>query len=182
MVLFLRVYLVSKGILDKVQHKFLVSGHSFLSCDRDFAIIEKRKKVGKPFVPLDLVRMIATAREVQPFVVIMMQKDVFDFKKASNRFLYTLKLNISKIQWIKIVKETPGKVQIRETLNDLESWKTVTILKKGVNLQEVENLELPPLTSEAHISEEKKQNLRDMIDYLPDPDHKRFFKEVISHV
>ncbi|GLV38181.1 hypothetical protein CBL_12827 [Carabus blaptoides fortunei] len=33
-----------------------------------------------------------------------------------------------------------------------------------------------------NISEEKKQNLRDMIVYLKEPDHKRFYKEVIGGV
>ncbi|KAJ4429631.1 hypothetical protein ANN_21832 [Periplaneta americana] len=39
------VHLVAKGRFDEISHKFLVSGHSFLPCDRDFAMIEKRKRV-----------------------------------------------------------------------------------------------------------------------------------------
>lgn len=47
------VNLVAKGTFDEVNHKFLVSGHTFLPCDRDFAMIEKRKRVTKVFVPKD---------------------------------------------------------------------------------------------------------------------------------
>lgn len=47
MLLFLWIYLVTKGYFQEINQKFLVSGHSFLSCDRDFAHIEKRKRVEK---------------------------------------------------------------------------------------------------------------------------------------
>lgn len=36
---------MSIGLYKEVNHKFLVSGHSFLDCDRDFALIEKWKRV-----------------------------------------------------------------------------------------------------------------------------------------
>lgn len=36
---FLWIYLTITGKYDEINHKFLVSGHSFLSCDRDFAQI-----------------------------------------------------------------------------------------------------------------------------------------------
>ena len=39
--LFLYIYLVKKGYFDEVYQKYLVSGHSFLSCDRDFAKIDR---------------------------------------------------------------------------------------------------------------------------------------------
>ncbi|KAJ8936941.1 hypothetical protein NQ314_012122 [Rhamnusium bicolor] len=108
---------------------FLVSGHSFLSCDRDFAQIEERKTMCKCMVPKDLVEMIVNARNVQPFVVIMMQKeDLLDFKEASNVYLNTQKFNISKAQWIRIDQENPGKVRIRETLNEMEEWKVVNVV------------------------------------------------------
>lgn len=182
MILMLWIYLVIKGTFHTVDHKFLVSGHSFLSCDRDFAQIEKRKKVCKCIVPKDLVEMIANARNVQPFVVTMMQKeDFFDFKQASNLYLSTQKLNISKAQWIRISHENPGKVLIRETFNEMEEWKAVNVLKRGVTLNTLKNVSLPLLASESHISEEKKQNLREMIDYLPDPEHKRFFQELLMN-
>lgn len=41
MILFLWIYLTITGKFDEINHKFQVSGHSFLSCDRGFAQIEK---------------------------------------------------------------------------------------------------------------------------------------------
>lgn len=37
---------------------FLVTGHSFLSCDRDFAQIEKRKRLCEAFVPEELQEIV----------------------------------------------------------------------------------------------------------------------------
>ena len=61
-ILFLFIYLVANGFFEEIEHKFLLSGHSYLPCDRDFAQIEKRKKVTKNFVPADLENMIRQAR------------------------------------------------------------------------------------------------------------------------
>lgn len=110
-------------------------------CDRDFAQIEKRKKVCKCMVPKDLVEMIANARQIQPFVVTMMEKeDFYDFKRACDTYLNTQKVNISKIQWTRIEKENPGKIRVRETLNEMEEWKVVNVLKKGITLDGLKKL------------------------------------------
>ena len=47
MLLFPWIYLTITDKFDEINHKYLVFGHSFLSCDRDFAQIEKRKRVEK---------------------------------------------------------------------------------------------------------------------------------------
>lgn len=36
--------LIAKCFFAGITHKFPVKGHTFLNCDRDFAIIEKAKK------------------------------------------------------------------------------------------------------------------------------------------
>lgn len=38
------LYLVATGMFTEIEHKYLVSGHSFSSADRDFAHIEKKEK------------------------------------------------------------------------------------------------------------------------------------------
>nr|CAH7750028.1 unnamed protein product [Callosobruchus chinensis] len=44
MVIFVLVFLVLHQVCDTTEYNFLISGHSFMSCDRDFALIEKRKR------------------------------------------------------------------------------------------------------------------------------------------
>lgn len=47
MLVFLWIYLACIGMCTEINHKLLVGGHSFLNCDRDFAVIEKRKRLTK---------------------------------------------------------------------------------------------------------------------------------------
>ncbi|PSN49133.1 hypothetical protein C0J52_07243 [Blattella germanica] len=41
MFLFLHIFLLASGICDRIEQKFLMSGQSFSTSDRDFALIEK---------------------------------------------------------------------------------------------------------------------------------------------
>jgi hypothetical protein len=48
--------------LTQIHHKFLVSGHSFLPCDRDFRVIEKQKKYHpEVYIPNDWITVILKA-------------------------------------------------------------------------------------------------------------------------
>ncbi|KAG8293833.1 hypothetical protein J6590_010831, partial [Homalodisca vitripennis] len=58
MLIFLYLYMVVKGIFESVQHKFLLSGHSFSVADRDFAIIEKKCRSARMQVMEDLQKVI----------------------------------------------------------------------------------------------------------------------------
>ncbi|CAG9792678.1 unnamed protein product [Diatraea saccharalis] len=60
-VLAMLLVLIAKGFFSEITHKFPVKGHTFLACDRDFAIIEKAKKCAKPLIPKDLIELIANA-------------------------------------------------------------------------------------------------------------------------
>ncbi|GFQ88589.1 uncharacterized protein TNCT_73131 [Trichonephila clavata] len=62
-VLMIMFYAVAKNILDCIEFKFLASGHSYMPRDRDFGIIEKRKRVCKPMVSEEIVEMIKEARQ-----------------------------------------------------------------------------------------------------------------------
>ncbi|KAJ4433554.1 hypothetical protein ANN_15863 [Periplaneta americana] len=139
-------------------------GHSFLSCDRDFALIEKRKRVTKCIVPKNVKDMIQESRQVKPFTVSNMnESDSFDFKKAVDCNINTAKLNISEVQWLRLDKHKPHAVKIRRSLNEIEVWEVITILKKGVQVQNIKKMQLPVLDVTSHISGEKKKDLTEMI-------------------
>lgn len=72
------IYLVSKRYCDCIELKFLVSGHSFMDCDRDFGVIEKRRKVSKAMIPEELQDVVKSARVNNPFKVVPILKE--DFK------------------------------------------------------------------------------------------------------
>lgn len=72
--------------VDNIDHKFYVSGHSYLACDQDFGLVEKKKKFFKNiYLPDDWTTVIKAARDKNPFDVIKMTKDDFiSTKKLEN--------------------------------------------------------------------------------------------------
>ncbi|CAH1115708.1 unnamed protein product [Psylliodes chrysocephalus] len=72
MLLFLYIFLVATGKFDTIDHKFLISGHSFSASDRDFVIIEKRARVSKLNNVEDVKKCIFTARPKHPFKLLDM--------------------------------------------------------------------------------------------------------------
>ncbi|KAG8246272.1 hypothetical protein J6590_087986 [Homalodisca vitripennis] len=80
-----------KGIFESVQHKFLLSGHSFSVADRDFAIIEKKCRSARMQVMEDLQKVIEEARPSKPFKVLKMADHFFDFDKAASSCIDTKK-------------------------------------------------------------------------------------------
>lgn len=178
MMVFLWIYLTITGKYDEINHKFLVSGHSFLSCDRDFAQIEKRKRVEKCQVPKDLVKLMENATPNNPFVVTILQpEDFFDFKQAADSYINTTKLHISKCSWIRVEKAAPGVVKTRTMFNELEAWSTCKVLKKGVttNNNIIKDLVLPSQPCKNNLSAEKKRDLQQMLPYLKE-DNRAFFE------
>ncbi|KAE9536991.1 hypothetical protein AGLY_006798 [Aphis glycines] len=180
MLLFLWIYLTLTDKFDEINHKYLVSGHSFLSCDRDFAQIEKRKRVEKCEVPIDLVKLIVHATPNNSFIVTLLEPNNFyDFKKAADMYLNTGKLQISKCSWLKITKDKPGVVQTKTTFNELEAWRACKVIKKGVTVNTIEEMDLPSLVCENKISVEKKKDLQQMLPFLKD-ENKEFFEKLIK--
>lgn len=180
MLLFLFIYLVATDKFDQIEQKFLITGHSYLPCDRDFAQIERRKRVTKTFVPDDLEKMIRTARHKNPFNVIRLtEPDFKDFQQMADNFLNTTKLNISKVCWIKISKENPLIVHTKQSFNDLDTWVSCNILKRGKTLNEIKTRPLSQLSCKSRISKEKAKNLEDMLEYIP-LKHLQFYENIIQ--
>lgn len=100
MMILLMIFLVrTTKMFEEITHKFLSLGHSFLSCDRDFIVIEQRKRKTKAFVPSDLHKIVESARINNQSVVVPMSEEVFfDFHSAADKFIDTRKLQISKLK------------------------------------------------------------------------------------
>lgn len=103
------MYLIHLSVVDVVDHKFLISGHSFLGYGSDFAIIEKKRQKKISFVPDELVDVTKSAHH-RPLQVEKMDK-FFDFKSASGYFLNTTKICLSTAVWIRV--DQPRKVMVK---------------------------------------------------------------------
>ncbi|CAH1099071.1 unnamed protein product [Psylliodes chrysocephalus] len=53
--------------IEQIDQKFLVSGNSYLPCDRDFGVIEREKRYHENiYIPDDWVKVIASAKKKHP--------------------------------------------------------------------------------------------------------------------
>ena len=180
MVLFVLMYLVAKCCYLKIALKFLVSGHSYMACDRDFGLIEKRKRVMKAMIPSELQDVVKSARIVKPFKVVNMESnDFFDISSHANDFISTTKLNISKASVIQIEAKNPSRIKIKTTFSDIAPWEEVQVLKKGRKASDIAALQLRKQSSHNRISEEKKKDLLGMMPYLEEKYHS-FYRNLCS--
>lgn len=165
MLVFLYKYLVAIGMFDTIEHKFLVTGHSFSSADRDFAVIEKRaKKCTQMETVEDVMKVIATARPTKPFKVLNMGENFFNFDLAGENYITTKKLGISSLSLMKVCKDEPNNVLFKKTF--FGEWQKCHVLKKGVKIEDLTKMTLEKLPNSVEISENKKKDLRVMLDYI----------------
>lgn len=177
-ILFMLMFLVYTGTYDIIEQKFLVTGHSFLPCDRDFAIIEKRKRVCSAYVPEDLHKVVKSACHTNKFNVVDMTEQPFlDFQTAADSLINTKELNISKLAAIRVTSANLGYVETKESLSEIMPWKKVRVLKKGKTMEGFGNVSFSTLERGSMLSAEKKRDLKDMIPYLPE-EHKPFYMEI----
>lgn len=178
MLVLLYTLLINWGLFDTIQHNYLLVGHSYSSADRDFAIIEKRAKVSKMQVIDDVKDVILSARTVKPFKVLDMEGKFFDFDSASAENLDTKALKISKISSMKFTSTNQGTVYYKNNYSDLEVWKEVTVLNKGIKTEDISTFCLRKLEDGVPLSDAKKNDLRKMIRYI-DKQNKDFFQKLL---
>lgn len=62
--------LIAKGFFEEIVYKFPTCGHTFLSHDRDFAQVQKEEKNSSPQAPKDVIMLMSTAKEKNPFIIV----------------------------------------------------------------------------------------------------------------
>ncbi|CAH1115131.1 unnamed protein product [Psylliodes chrysocephalus] len=117
--------------------KYLVGGHSYMNCDRDLGLTEKRRKTCKAMVPKYLEHVVAT-------------EDFTDFKELAKKYLNTKNLGIGKILHFRISHKNPGIVKVASVLvkesDNMVTWDKVDVLKKNANLEDLPDVdELPKI-------------------------------------
>lgn len=158
-------YFVRSGYFSKVEQKFLCSGHSFLPCDRDFALIERAKKAFSVMVPEEWKYVVADACATRPFEVIEMeQKDFKDLNNIDKFIKRDPNLKITQNMWLQISSDDPHTIRVRKSHNVLQPWSQYGITKFGKGKR------APPLTEDfppiyedpLPITSEKKSDLLNM--------------------
>lgn len=179
MLVMLYMMLINWGIFDTIQHNYLLTGHSFSSADRDFAVIEKRAKLCKMQVVDDVKEVILSARTAKPFKVLDMEGRFFNFDEASSKYLNTKPLKISTITSMKFTNNDQGTVYYKDNYGSLEVWNKVSVLKPGIKKEEISTFCLQRLDDGIELPQCKKDDLSKMIPYL-DEKNKDFFRKIIG--
>ncbi|XP_035625546.2 uncharacterized protein LOC118383008 [Oncorhynchus keta] len=161
--------LVSMGYFTQVEQKFMVSGHSFLPCDRSFATIEKRRKVSVLHTPDDVSKMILEAQPAKSFKVMMQCED---FRHLPDSVLKRpAGLQITSVRWLKVTVEDPWNLYTRQSHSLFEGWKSWLISKpkQGATPQPPYFASYYPRAYESPlpIKNNKYQDLMTMLNYLP---------------
>ena len=167
MITLLRLLLLEK-YFTQVEQKFLTSGHSFLPCDRDFAIIERQKKTSSVYEPSQWADVIAKSKVRNPFKVIFMHQSFFkDFSSAEKGVWRDPNCKITQSLWIQITSDEINAIRMRKSHNIIQPWSSYSLKKRktapDVSLSSVEEAYKEPLP----VKKEKLKNLLDMCDYIP---------------
>ena len=168
----------------EVDHKFMVSGHSYLPNDRDFGSVEKaRRRRSAIYTPEDWCTLIENARKVNPFHVRRMQQADFVSTAQLTSMIVNQKIDIHKqkvdwfsIHWIHVERAKPLQFQFRRTLNTLEAWKTVNLRpKRAGRPSDMGRMILEPLyPAQRPIKPAKLKDLQELMCYVP-PIHHAFY-------
>ena len=180
-------YYLVHGIqrFDEIEHKFPVPGHSFLNSDRDFAVIEKKKReVPAIYNPEGWYKLVEGARVKKPFRVVRMTRDKFvSVSLIKDVLVYRNKtedghaVEFQKAARFKISKDHPGKYMISYS-HTMDEWEHVNILRKG--RQSFQQLRLPRLyPSPRRISQEKKRDLIKLCPYIP-VEYREFYQNMLA--
>lgn len=179
----LSMFLIKSGYFTRIQQKFLVTGHTFLPCDRLFSMIEKRKRVCKAYVPEHWIEIIKSASVSNPFEVHRLTQDhIFNMHKLTEVFRRPATLKITKVILIDMNAEKPYEILTRA--DHLQgAWECHIMNAIGrqripVNLANF-NVQLEPCYNGPFLlPESKRQNLRLMIPFLP-PEYRQFYENLI---
>ena len=121
-----------------IDHKFMVSGHSYLPNDRDFGSIEKVSRHAQSvYTPEDWFTLVETARKKYAFQVVRMTQSDFVTPAPVRSEIVYRKMNTRKekvewlsIGWIRTVKDKPYQILYKYSHNDLECFKTLDVRRK----------------------------------------------------
>lgn len=101
-------YIMSKSYFTTINQKFMHTGHSFMPCDRLFALIEKKKKTATVNVPDDWIDVIRSARVNNPFTMIRMtQGNIYNIKNLCSLVPKPHDLKVTEFQWFRLTKQEP---------------------------------------------------------------------------
>ena len=189
--------LILKKMFERIDHKFLVRGHTYLPNDRDFSHIEKCKPSARVYIPEHWEEVISSARKSDPFHVKKMTSDLFfDFTVLKKQFTRRKKdsskndVLISKVTWMnfgqasvnqhgkEVTKKHHDEVWLRYTYISAEQWSKVSLFKGRKKQQPNVDVDLPCMYPDGHgVKTKKVEDLQKMIPFVL-AEYQQFYKDL----
>lgn len=174
--------------VERIDHKFYISGHSYLPCDRDFGLVTRQKKYfPNIYIPSHWKDVVLAARKSKPFKIVEMKREDFVStknleKNICNRKVATdgSKMEWLKIQWLLFHKIHPYTIYFKYSNNDDVLFASTDLKKRTSKaLTECELEQMYP--KGRAITKEKKKDLLSLMDFVP-PIYHTFYENLkISH-
>nr|XP_012148112.1 PREDICTED: uncharacterized protein LOC105663491 [Megachile rotundata] len=187
--MWLKVVQSLENNINIVDHKFLLSGHSYLPNDADFGIIEMAlRKKNFLYTPQDYYDVITQCRKHDKFILHEMKRENFvsiknlqnAIKKQTRKNSNGEQVNWLQICWMRFLKSAPYTILYKTSMKDKE-FKTINLLptRPGRPLK-FEKITLEPLYQNARpITYEKYKDIKQLLPYIP-PVHHAYF-ETLPH-
>lgn len=182
--LLLKKLLAEHANIKIITQKFFVSGHSYNSCDRSFATVERAKKYETDiYTPDQWMQLVSNAKKSEPkFTVIRMEPTHFVSSLSLERSITNRKKDIDnvKINWreIRKIKYSQDEPYLLE-INDIH---VVNLKKTIVQTNTVFSADTPLECLFPHgrkITDAKYKDLMDLMKYVPKQHHP--FYEQLQH-
>jgi hypothetical protein len=107
-------FLIARGYFTSIEQKFLHTGHSYMPCDRLFAMIEKKKKTCTAIVPQDWVQIVRETRiGVQFDIQEMSRLDFFNIMSLERMIPRPRTLRVTEHLWYSMSAEEPHLIYAR---------------------------------------------------------------------
>ncbi|KAJ4428069.1 hypothetical protein ANN_24083 [Periplaneta americana] len=101
--------IVAIGLFEHIEQRFLCNGHSFLQCDSDFTLIEKRQSDKN-----DLLKIVQDSKVVKPFqTVSMLESSFLNMQDVADQQISIKNLDISKAYCIQYDVSKVGSVSVK---------------------------------------------------------------------
>lgn len=175
------MYIVRTTHIQKIDHKFFEPGHSYMECDRSFALIEKLKnKNPQIFIPdhwCDLIKKCSkkfVVHKMTDFVSILTLNNYIKDPKTTTE---KQPIKWRDIKWFSYNKAETFQFCFKNNLQDYYPFHKTEKCFKNVG-RPLHNLTLEPLYQEKlKIKYEKWENLLKLLDFIP-PIYHQFYKEL----
>nr|XP_022906720.1 uncharacterized protein LOC111418411 isoform X1 [Onthophagus taurus] len=158
-------HIVQTTSIQRIDHKFLISGHSYMECDQHFGIIEKSKKKNQYiFVPDDWFNVVAHAS--RKFTVVRMAIESFMSVQPMKKSIKDSIRGLRNVQWFRLEKDKPDTLLYKNNFEDMDFVEfDLRKQKKGRPNAHYELSLLyptPPLIKTA-----KYENLQQLLPFIP---------------